>query len=647
MTSDSLEDTVSDTLDDTLQVTVDLLTLVLWVAGGVVAALLLSYVITGIARVINRRRPVVGIISRRGRRPFQAILVIVGAWTGLVLAVPVPQGIREPAWRSLATHGLLIALIVACTWFVAAMVRVVEDIALAHVKESGSNSRARRVQTQAQVLRRVGVVVVVVLGIAATLLTFPGMRAAGASILASAGILSVVAGLAAQTTLGNVFAGLQLAMTDAIRVDDVVIVEGQFGHIEEITLTYVVVRLWDDRRMIMPSTYFTSTPFENWTRQAPALLGTVEFDVDWRVPVPAMRAELERLLRHTDLWDERVGILQVERATGGGLQVRALVSGKDAPTLTDLKYYLRENLVDWLQTVAPYALPRTRYEPQEVVELTDRRTDPMYKELREEIHELAELDGAAEAEAEPDTLLIPAGSEDPERRREREASARRARRRAEREDKRRLRSGEGLGRRAERRSRGSVDQTELLELGALDGADGTPERTRSHAQHGAGADATAQGRAVADAQGGDDARRPAPAPAGPEETGVIEVGAATPVVRDGASPAEGHPGTRRTSMRKRAARAERETTGTAVLHPTATTATTSAAGHEASMFTGSPQAEERAQAFSGPGEEAMEERELEAERKRAAEDSRRARELQGKDATPEDSGGGDGGDGGD
>src|SRR3954454_10434489 len=140
-------------------------------------------------------------------------------------------------------------------------------------------------RTQVQVLRRVTVAVLVVCAAAGIALTFPSARACGASLLASAGLLSIVAGLAAQSSLANVFAGMQLAFTDAIRVDDVVVVDQQWGRIEEITLTYVVVHIWDDRRLILPCTYFTNTPFENWTRTSSELLGAVEFDLDWRVPV--------------------------------------------------------------------------------------------------------------------------------------------------------------------------------------------------------------------------------------------------------------------------------------------------------------------------------------------------------------------------
>ncbi|GAA1638483.1 mechanosensitive ion channel family protein [Georgenia ruanii] len=611
-------------LAHTVEKSVDILTLVLWFVGGVLAGLVGSFLLTGVLRVIGHRRPFAAMIVHRARRPVRAILVVLGAWTGLLLGVPEPRS----RWFAVTQHGLLIVLIAACTWFLAALIRVIEDAALMRIQRVGATARARRVQTQAQVLRRVGVAIIVVLGIAGVLLTFPGMRAAGASILASAGVLSVVAGLAAQTTLGNVFAGFQLAMTDAIRVDDVVIVEKQFGHIEEITLTYVVVRLWDDRRMIMPSTYFTTQPFENWTRQAPALLGTVEFEVDWRVPVPRMRLELERLLRLTDLWDGRVGILQVENATGGSLLVRALVSGKDAPTLTDLKYFLRENLVDWLQTQVPYALPFRRFEQQEVTRLFDDSRDPRYAEAAEEMEELAELDGARRPA--DDTLVVPAANESPQERRERQAAARRARRRAEKEDRRRSRF-EGLHHREEalHHRYPSQDETQRLDPRAL-----ALEAERAAAAASERADEPASERDGA---------------AGPEGAGASGDGARRgDTGRSGTPPVETENRPTRTSLRERASRLPiTDPHGTAVLpgagEPAAHEGSTARAGHEASIFSGSPEAEERAQAFAGPGQEALDERELTADRKRV--ENQRAEQLYGRDAAPDDGGDGDGGGG--
>jgi hypothetical protein len=211
--------------------------------------------------------------------------------------------------------------------------------------------------------------VIVVIAVGGILLTFPGAQAVGTSVLASAGLVSIIAGLAAQSTLANVFAGMQIAFSDAVRVDDVVIVENEWGRIEEITLTYVVVHIWDDRRMVLPSTYFTSKPFQNWTRRNSELLGSVEFDLDWRVTPAEMRTELERILARTDLWDERVSVLQVTDAVGGYVRVRILVTAVDAPTLFDLRCFIREEMIAWLYRTSPQSIPRTR------VNLTEPETD--------------------------------------------------------------------------------------------------------------------------------------------------------------------------------------------------------------------------------------------------------------------------------
>jgi hypothetical protein len=157
-----------------------------------------------------------------------------------------------------------------------------------------------------------------------------------------------------------VFAGIQIAFSDALRLDDVVVVEGEWGRIEDITLSYVVVHLWDDRRMVFPTSYFTTRPFQNWTRQDAAILGTVELDVDWSVPVEEARAELRRILEATELWDGRACVLQVTDAVHGWVRIRALVSAVDAPRTWDLRCLVRERLVDWLQGHVPGALPRVR-----------------------------------------------------------------------------------------------------------------------------------------------------------------------------------------------------------------------------------------------------------------------------------------------
>ncbi len=339
------------------------LNVVLALVLAVAAALAVSVVLRLVVRGPAQRHPVVEDMSRRGRRPLRLALVLLAVW------LTVDQnwvGLGDNYRRALTSsaHVVGLALSGVLAWLVAVLAFVVEDLLLARYRvDVEDNRRARRVRTQVSLLRRLTVVVVTVIAVATMLLSLPGARTAGASVFASAGLLSVVAGLAAQTSLANVFAGLQLAFTDGLRVDDVVVVQQQWGRVEEITLTYVVVHIWDDRRLILPSTYFTTTPFENWTRQNSDLLGVVDLDLDWTAPFDEMRQELRRILAETDLWDTRVGILQVTDAVSSFVHVRVLVSGRDGPTVFDLRCHVRESLVRWLQREHPYALPTVRHEP--------------------------------------------------------------------------------------------------------------------------------------------------------------------------------------------------------------------------------------------------------------------------------------------
>lgn len=326
-------------------------------AAAAVLAYLLAVGIGWLLGRFARRAPVVDDLRRRGRRPLRLLFVLLAVLTVLNAASDVGP------WRDIVVRVLGLALIATVGWLIAVSAFVVEDLALARYDVGVvDNRRARRVRTQVSLLRRLTVVAIGVLAVAAMLLTFPAARSAGTSLLASAGVISIVAGLAAQTSLANVFAGLQLAFTDALRGDDVIVVEEEWGRVEEITLTYVVLHLWDDRRLVLPSTYFTTTPFQNWTRTESAILGSVEFDLDWSVPFDAMRAEFERLLAGNPLWNGRVQVLQVTDAVGSFVRVRVLVSAKDGPTLFDLRCHVREGLVSWLQHEHPQALPKVRTE---------------------------------------------------------------------------------------------------------------------------------------------------------------------------------------------------------------------------------------------------------------------------------------------
>lgn len=325
-------------------------------AMAVAGATLTVAVLYVVLRHLGRRSRLARSIVQRAHRPTQVLVAVVA------LRAALPRDI-DAAWREPVMHVLAVAIVVASAWLVTALLLVLEAAALGRFRvDVRDNLAARRVHTQVRVVRRVTVAVIAVLALGAMLMTFPAARAAGASVLASAGLVGVVAALAAQTTLGNVFSGLHLAFGDAVRLDDVVVVEGEWGKIEEITLSYVVVRIWDERRLILPTSYFTTTPFQNWTKTGSSVLGTVEIDVDWSVPIDEMRSELTRVVEGSDLWDRRVVGLQVIDATGGSVRVRALISAADSSAQWDLRCLVRERLVTWLQSQYPSARPRTRAE---------------------------------------------------------------------------------------------------------------------------------------------------------------------------------------------------------------------------------------------------------------------------------------------
>ncbi|MFB9321702.1 mechanosensitive ion channel family protein [Cryptosporangium minutisporangium] len=318
-------------------------------------ALVVVQIVHVVVRRIGRRAPLFDLLATRLHRPVQCLAVVV-AVQGTLHATTATGD-----WRGPLLHGVTISVIAASAWVVGALLLVLEDAALSRFRTDVENNKtARRVHTQIMVVRRVTVAVVVVVAIGAVLVTFPAARAAGASLLASAGIVGVVAALAAQSVLSNCFAGIQLAFSDELRLDDVVVVENEWGRVEDITLSYVVLHLWDDRRLTLPTSYFTTKPFQNWTRNESALLGAVEIDVDWAVPTEEMRRELRHICEGTDLWDGRACVFQVTDAIGGLVRVRALVTAKDAPTLFDLRCHVRERLVQWLRESYPQALPRSR-----------------------------------------------------------------------------------------------------------------------------------------------------------------------------------------------------------------------------------------------------------------------------------------------
>jgi small-conductance mechanosensitive channel len=260
-------------------------------------------------------------------------------------------------------HLLHVGIVGCVTWlFVRAVAAGEMAILRSNPIEVSDNLTARRIQTQTRVLSRVVMGAVILLGISVVLLGFEQVRQIGKTLLASAGIIGLVAGIAAKPVFGNLIAGLQIALTQPIRLDDVVIVEGEWGRIEEIGSSYVVVRIWDERRMVVPLTWFIENPFQNWTRSSADLLGTAFLWLDYRTPIAAVRAELERICKSEPLWDGRVCVTQVTETSESTIQVRLLVSARNSGDAFDLRCISRERMIDFLTREHPYALPRIRAE---------------------------------------------------------------------------------------------------------------------------------------------------------------------------------------------------------------------------------------------------------------------------------------------
>jgi len=336
-----------------------------WLTGvvGLCAAALAGYVIylavTAIAARLARRTstPVDDALVTNVRGPMGLFLPVFATLSALPFA-SLPEGVY-PTVR----HGLVILLIAATGWGTLGLLRAVGDIVLARFRiDHPDNLAEREVRTRILVFNRIAVVIVIILTLAMILMTFPNIRDLGVSLFASAGVAGIVIGLAARPTIANLIAGIQIALSQPIRVDDVVIVEGEWGWIEEITMTYVVIRIWDQRRLIVPLSNFIEKPFQNWTRKTADIIGSVFLHADYTVPVGAIRNELNRLAKDHPKWDGKVCVLQVTNATDRTLELRALVSARNSPDAWDLRCDIREGLILFLQQRHPECLPRVRAE---------------------------------------------------------------------------------------------------------------------------------------------------------------------------------------------------------------------------------------------------------------------------------------------
>ena len=335
----------------------------LWAAGILVGAvfigLVVHFILFAILKRLARRKGdiIVNSLVRHARGPSKWILPLLAVLAALPEA-PLPQRIM-----TILEHATGLGLIAALAWLVILCSEITSDILAGRYRvDVADNLFARRIQTQFHIIHRIVVVLVFIVTIAIMLMTFPAIKHIGMSILASAGLAGLIVGLAMKGTLSNLIAGVQIAFAQPFRLEDAVVVEGEWGWIEEIGTMYVVVRIWDLRRLVVPLSYFLDHPFQNWTRTSSDLLGSVYLNVDYSVPVDEVRKELRRICESTKLWKGSVCVLQASDATEHTVQLRALVDARNAGDAWDLRCLVRERLLQYLQERYPRSLPRYRAE---------------------------------------------------------------------------------------------------------------------------------------------------------------------------------------------------------------------------------------------------------------------------------------------
>jgi small-conductance mechanosensitive channel len=328
----------------------------LMAALAVAAALVHGWIIRVLLRLARGRRALAERLIARIQGPSLLAAIL------LVLAPAVPAAGLPEATAAILVRLLLIGFILVVGWSAIVAVRLAAELYLRRLPAGQPEDVALRAQlTQVRVLGRTADVLILLVTLSAALMTIPAVRQFGVSLFASAGAAGLVIGLAARPLLASLIAGIQIALTQPIRLEDAVVVEGEWGRVEEIAATYVVLRLWDLRRMIVPLSYFIEKPFQNWTHGSPSLIGTVMLYVDWSVPVDRLRARLEEVVRTSPLWDGQTVALQVTDVTKHGLvELRALVSASNSSRAWDLRCEVREKLVAFLQQEFPHALPALR-----------------------------------------------------------------------------------------------------------------------------------------------------------------------------------------------------------------------------------------------------------------------------------------------
>ncbi len=319
-------------------------------------SVLLHFILFRILKFMNKKDI---FLVKHIRKKFKApsLIFLVAVALNIIVFSFAPQNLLT----NYIMHGLKLLVIFSVAWLIVRLISLGKEVVLRRYDvEEKDNLKARRVYTQFKVIERIFNFIVVLIALAIALMTFESIRKIGVSLFASAGVAGIILGFAAQKMIGTVLAGFQIAITQPIRLDDVVIVEGEWGWIEEITLTYVVVRIWDKRRLVVPTTYFIEKPFQNWTRVSADILGTVFIYTDYTVPFDSLREELTRILKSDNNWDGNVNVLQVTNATEKTVEIRALMSAVDSPTAWNLRVSVREKLIEFLQKNYPESLPKSR-----------------------------------------------------------------------------------------------------------------------------------------------------------------------------------------------------------------------------------------------------------------------------------------------
>lgn len=327
------------------------------VGGSLLGGWLLKQLVFWLMSAYNRREPtlLVDSVLRHLSRPSAWFLPV------LLLSFVLPLTQLENRALEVARRFVETALLTTFAWGLVKTVDVAEDLIQHHYQiTSEDNLRVRKLFTQLQFVKKLVVTLIIFVATALVLMSFATVRKIGTGLLTSAGIASVIVGFAAQRSISNLLAGFQIAFTQPIRLDDVLVVEGEWGRVEEITFTYVVLRIWDERRLVLPLNYFIEKPFQNWTRSASQLLGTVFLYTDYSIPVAAVRAELQRMVEEHPLWDQRVCVLQVTDSKERTMELRCLVSASNSSRAFDLRCAVREHMVQFIQQHYPQSLPKTR-----------------------------------------------------------------------------------------------------------------------------------------------------------------------------------------------------------------------------------------------------------------------------------------------